>query len=102
MPIYLAVSSLENSSGNESSGFIGQDDWHLSDNMDNTTTMRGQSLPASKSDPMPVVDGPAQLQVHEEPEGEQDAESSSNSHAHSDQRQPDEVWREYHPLLTGK
>ena len=60
--------------------------------------MRSQSLPA----PDPMVDGPVQLQIHEEPEAERDTESSSDSQMCSDQHRPDKVWREYHPLLTGE
>jgi len=97
MPTCLAVSSSENSSVNESFGLIEQDNWHLSDNIDSSTMMRGQSLPASDF----TIDGPAQLHVHEEPEEGQDAESSSNSQMHSDPHQSDKVWKEYHPLLTG-
>jgi len=62
--------------------------------------MRGQSLdslPASD----PTVNGPAQPHVHEEPEEGQDAKSSSNLQMRSDPHQSDEVWKEYHPLLTG-
>jgi len=82
---------------------IEPNDWHL-DHMDDSPMMRSQSLPAwaasEASDP--AVDRPVQLQVHEEPE-EQDTESSSDpAQRHSDQHQPDEVWREYHPLLTGR
>ena len=65
--------------------------------MDSSTMMRGQSLPASD----PTVDQPAQPHVHEEPEEGQNAESSSNSQMRSDPHQSDEVWKEYHPLLTG-
>lgn len=98
MPIHLAVSSSENNSGNESFGLIEPDNWHLSDHIDDSPMMRGQSLPTSNftaSEPVP-------LQVHEGPEEELDTESSGDSQMLSDQHQPDEVWREYHPLLTGK
>jgi hypothetical protein len=100
-PIHLVVSS-EHNSGNESFELIEEDDWHLSGNIGNSPmmrSMRSQSPPVVSD---PAVNGPAQSQVYEEPDEEQDAETGSHSQMHSDQHQPDEVWREYHPLLTGK
>jgi len=95
--LHLAASISENDSGNEPFRLIEQDDWHLFDSIDDSPVMRSQSLPALD----PRVDGLVQLQVHEGPEEEQDTESGDESQTRSD-RQPDEVWREYHPFLTGK
>jgi hypothetical protein len=97
-PIHLAASSSENDPESEPFGLIEQDDWHLFDSNNDSPITRSQSPPALD----PRVDGPAQLHVHAELEEEQGAGSRSESQMHSDHRQPDEVWREYHPLLTGK
>jgi len=64
--------------------------------------MRSESLPAS--DRTFDRSGLVQPQLYEEPEAEQpvDAECSGDSQMGSDQHRPDKIWREYHPLLTGK
>ena len=93
---------MENDSENELFRPTELNDWHLSDHMDDSPMMRSQSLPAS--DLTADRSGLVQLQLHEEPDAEQpdDAESSGGSQMGSDQHRPNKLWREYHPLLTGK